>query len=144
MEAGEREKEMGMEMGTIDIGTLNLVTTMGMGTVAYEIANQHTEKAILSFLTQLDEQVASWDFTQKAARLFADKALGEYEGRKSPDVAALRNLTEFIRQLRANPSVERDPNFYTVWTDPRAKPVHLSVHDLEALVNLATLSLKRS
>ena len=126
------------------VGMLNLSTTVALSSLAEEVVTQYADDGVLSFLARVDEKVGSRDFTEKAAKFFADKALEQYRNEENPDAAALTNLKEFIRQVRANPAVKHDPNFYTVWTDPQAQPVHLNVDDLEALVGLAALSLERA
>lgn len=125
------------------VGTLDLVMTATLSAVASEVARQYGEEDVLSFLAKVDERVSSWDFTEKAAKLFVSKAMEQYEQAENPNLAALKTLREFVRQLRALPHRASNPNFYTVWTDPHAHPVHLSVDDLEALVNLATLGLEK-
>lgn len=126
------------------VGTLNLVITATLSAVASEVARQYEEDDVLSFLAEVDERVGSWDFTEKAAKLFASKAMEQYEQAENPNLAALKTLREFVRQLRALGHYASNPNFYTtVWTDPHAHPVHLSVDDLEALMNLATLGLEK-
>jgi hypothetical protein len=122
---------------------LNLQTKVDPVDIATEMAHQMDDREVLEFLEQLDEKMGSWDFTQKAASLFVRTGLqldGEI-GEESSAKAALARVQEFLRQLKINPAVQRDDRFYTVWTDPQAKPVDLSVGDLDKLIELAAISL---
>lgn len=122
---------------------LNLAACVPLSTVAAEVAHQYGDEAVLGFLAELDEKMASWEFTQGAASLFtkALNGLNDHDG--DPRGQALANLTEFVRQMGLNPKKKVDSEFYSAWTDPAAQPVSLRLDDLEILLELAALGLKR-
>lgn len=128
------------------MSSLNIGAKVFLADLAREIAHQHEDTEVLQFIGDLDEQMASWDFTNEAVEMFVSRSLDLHraDDQSVPTArAGLARVAEFIRQIRINPAVQRDDAFYTTWTDPAAQPASLLVSDMELLLELAASALTR-
>jgi hypothetical protein len=53
-----------------------------------------------------------------------------------PDLAAIESVTEWARQWRLNPNIDRSGTIYSVWFDPESSAIELNLNDIEALLAL--------
>lgn len=131
------------------MGTEDIHITLGVDASLSQIASIATHDldtdTVIEFVKLIDQKMASWDFTARMVECFA-KSLRELHTSGEDWVEdesrrAVANLAEFLRQICINPQVKFDANFYTVWTDPKAQPARLNVHDLATVRDLATLMI---
>jgi len=131
--------------GNPAMDAMTIHTKVDPADIATEMAHQMQDPEVLEFLGKLDEAMASWDFTQKAAELFVRTTL-QIDGEISEDDSAkatLARLAEFSRQAKSQPHVTRDLPVLVVWSDPQTTAAELRARDLDRLIELAAISLAK-
>lgn len=122
---------------------VNVQMSVDLEELAKEMAHQLDDEQGIEFLTILDEKMASWNFTLKAAQFFVGASLKMTETPGRPmETGALARVGEFLRQVRVHPHVMAAQPIIGVWTDPSADYAALDAGDLELVVELAAAHLR--
>lgn len=120
--------------------TIPVTQDLKLRKISYELS-QIGETYVLAFLKDLDERMASWDFTMAAANLFTTEARKLGDEVETEDRNAINRIAEFARQAERMPNSEQ---LMGVWTDPNAQATTLTLSDLDRVLTLATVGLART
>lgn len=126
-----------------DSPTIQAQATLSIRDLARELGRL-SNGGVLKFLTLLDGHMASWDFTQAAARLFFNESLKSTvrdDGALLDQRSVVRRVAEFHRQARKQPHTKATGFIAGAWTDPEGQPGELTDSDLSAILNLACIAL---